>query len=272
MAAMDVFLDRLDPDMCVVTAAADGERAGCLVGFSSQCSIRPVRYVVWISDVNRTFRVARSADVLAVHLLARDQRATAELFGGLTGDDVDKFGRVRWREAYGGAAVLEDAEAWFVGRVLERMPGATTSVSSSSRSSGAGASGPPHRCCGSPTRAPSGPGIRWTEAPSPSAPVGARPASDPCPFSVRSVSVQRPAVPRSASASVTARTLRAMCCNWRTSAAYSLMVCSMAASCRPSRGRSARAVCSAVRATRISCWTWICACRASSTGCRIRAG
>jgi flavin reductase (DIM6/NTAB) family NADH-FMN oxidoreductase RutF len=123
MAAMDVFLDRLDPDMCVVTAAAGGERAGCLVGFSSQCSIRPVRYAVWISDVNRTFRVARTADVLAVHLLARDQRETAELFGGRSGDDVDKFRRVRWREAYGGAAVLEGAEAWFVGRVVERMPG-----------------------------------------------------------------------------------------------------------------------------------------------------
>ncbi len=123
MAAMDVFLDRLDPDMCVVTAAADGERAGCLVGFSSQCSIRPVRYVVWISEVNRTFRVARSAEVLAVHLLARDRRETAELFGGRSGDDVDKFRRARWREAYGGAVVLEDAEAWFVGRVLERVPG-----------------------------------------------------------------------------------------------------------------------------------------------------
>ncbi|MFG3248558.1 flavin reductase family protein [Streptomyces sp. NPDC048187] len=123
MAAMDVFLDRLDPDMCVVTAAAGGERAGCLVGFSSQCSIRPVRYVVWISDVNHTLRVARSADVLAVHLLARGRRETAELFGGRSGDDVDKFRRVRWREAYGGAAVLEDAEAWFVGRVVERAEG-----------------------------------------------------------------------------------------------------------------------------------------------------
>ncbi|MEU9517382.1 flavin reductase family protein [Streptomyces sp. NPDC048224] len=123
MAAMDVFLDRLDPDMCVVTAAAGGERAGCLVGFSSQCSIRPVRYVVWISDVNHTLRVARSAEVLAVHLLARDRRETAELFGGRSGDDVDKFRRVRWREAYGGAAVLEDAEAWFVGRVVERTEG-----------------------------------------------------------------------------------------------------------------------------------------------------
>lgn len=165
MAAMDVFLDRLDPDMCVVTAAAHGERAGCLVGFSSQCSIRPVRYVVWISDVNRTFRVARSADVLAVHLLARDRRETAELFGGRSGDDVDKFRRVHWREAYGGAVVLEDAEAWFVGRVLERVPGATTPVSSSIRSSGAGARRVPVvRCCGSPTPAPSRRDTRSTEA------------------------------------------------------------------------------------------------------------
>ncbi|WP_217251355.1 flavin reductase family protein [Streptomyces sp. AC602_WCS936] len=123
MAGMDVFIDRLDPDMCVVTAAAGGERAGCLVGFSCQCSLDPVRYAVWLSEVNRTFRVAHSADVLAVHLLARDQHGTAELFGGRTGDEVDKFRRVRWRTGHGGAVVLEDAEAWFVGRVVERVPG-----------------------------------------------------------------------------------------------------------------------------------------------------
>ncbi|WCN04690.1 flavin reductase family protein [Streptomyces sp. M92] len=123
MAGMDVFVDRLDPDMCVVTAAAGGERAGCLVGFSSQCSLDPVRYAVWLSEVNRTYRVARSADVLAVHLLARDQHETAELFGGRTGDEVDKFQRARWRTGHGGALVLEDAEAWFVGRVVERVPG-----------------------------------------------------------------------------------------------------------------------------------------------------
>ncbi|MFE1043655.1 flavin reductase family protein, partial [Streptomyces sp. NPDC058832] len=123
MAGMDVFVDRLDPDMCVVTAAAGGERAGCLVGFSSQCSLDPVRYAVWLSEVNRTFLVARSADVLAVHLLARDQHGTAELFGGRTGDETDKFQRVRWRTGHGGAVVLEDAEAWFVGRVVERVPG-----------------------------------------------------------------------------------------------------------------------------------------------------
>ncbi|MFF3849066.1 flavin reductase family protein [Streptomyces sp. NPDC002328] len=118
---MDVFIDRLDPDMCVVTAAAGGERAGCLVGFAAQCSMRPVRFVVWLSKVNRTYEVARRADFLAVHLLTTRQRELAELFGGETGDEVDKFAGVRWAEAHGGAVVLQDACAWFVGGVEQRV-------------------------------------------------------------------------------------------------------------------------------------------------------
>ncbi|GCB43462.1 flavin reductase family protein [Streptomyces sp. NL15-2K] len=117
MADMDAFIGRLNPDMCVVTAAAHGERAGCLVGFASQCSIHPLRFVVWLSKANHTYRVARSARYLAVHLLTAEQRALAELFGANTGDRTDKFAHVRRREDYGGAVVLEDAAAWFVGSV-----------------------------------------------------------------------------------------------------------------------------------------------------------
>lgn len=123
MAGMDEFVGRLNPEMCVVTAAAGGERAGCLVGFASQCSMRPVRFVVWLSEVNHTFRVARSAQVLAVHLLAREQHALAELFGGHTGNQEDKFRDVPWRSGHGGAVVLEDAPAWFVGRIVTRVGG-----------------------------------------------------------------------------------------------------------------------------------------------------
>ncbi|MFH0519381.1 flavin reductase family protein [Streptomyces sp. M41] len=123
MADIDEFIGRLNPDMCVVTATAGGERAGCLVGFASQCSIRPVRFVVWLSEVNHTFRVARAAEFLAVHLLEREQRALAELFGGHTGDQEDKFGQVRWWEGHGGAVVLHDAPAWFIGRIVTRVDG-----------------------------------------------------------------------------------------------------------------------------------------------------
>lgn len=119
----DVFMDRLNPEMCVVTAAVGEERSGCLVGFSSQCSIRPVRFAVWLSKVNHTYAVARAAPYLAVHLLTPDQHALAALFGGETGDSVDKFAQTRWTGGVGGAVVLEDTAAWFVGKVEAHVDG-----------------------------------------------------------------------------------------------------------------------------------------------------
>nr|WP_229816305.1 flavin reductase family protein [Streptomyces lucensis] len=109
--------------MCVVTAVADGERAGCLVGFASQCSIHPPRFTVWLSKANHTYRVARAAHHLAVHLLSRDQRDLAGLFGGETGDEVDKFALLDWEEGPGGTAVLPGAAAWFAGAIIHRTDG-----------------------------------------------------------------------------------------------------------------------------------------------------
>ncbi|MGW7432313.1 flavin reductase family protein [Streptomyces sp. NPDC054861] len=111
--------------MYVVTAAAadDGERSGCLVGFASQCSIGPARFMVWLSRENRTYRVACRATHLAVHVLRRDQEETARLFGEETGDSVDKFARVPWEAGPGGAPVLSEAPAWFTGRVDDHFAG-----------------------------------------------------------------------------------------------------------------------------------------------------
>jgi flavin reductase (DIM6/NTAB) family NADH-FMN oxidoreductase RutF len=120
---LDAFIGRLDPEMYVVTAVAGGERAGCLVGFASQTSIEPVRFMVWLSKRNRTCHVARSADRLAVHLLGRHQRALAELFGGETGDDTDKFARTGWDPGPDGTAVLREPVAWCVGAVERRVDG-----------------------------------------------------------------------------------------------------------------------------------------------------
>jgi flavin reductase (DIM6/NTAB) family NADH-FMN oxidoreductase RutF len=118
MSAFDGFVSLLDYPMYVVTAAAGEERAGCLVGFASQCSLDPPRFAVWISKANRTYRVARNAGHLAVHLLP-PRHELAELFGGRTGDEVDKFAAVRWRPGPGGAPVLDDAPAWFAGRIAD---------------------------------------------------------------------------------------------------------------------------------------------------------
>src|SRR5919205_4186805 len=95
--AFDGLVSRLDYPMYVVTTAAGGERAGCLVGFATQCSIDPPRFLVCVSDKNRTHRVLESgATTIVVHVVPRDAHELVELFAGETGDDADKFARCAW--------------------------------------------------------------------------------------------------------------------------------------------------------------------------------
>ena len=111
----------LDYPMFIVTAAAGGRRAGCLVGFTTQCSIDPARFLVCLSRRNHTCRVAADAELLAVHLLGREQRALAELFGTETGDEVDKLARCAWTEGSSGTPLLDECPNRFVGRVVDRF-------------------------------------------------------------------------------------------------------------------------------------------------------
>ena len=107
--------------MFVVTTGTGDQKSGCLVGFTTQTSIRPPRFLVCLSKKNRTFRVAQEAEVLVVHLLAKADHDLAELFGGTTGDEVDKFGRCAWKEGPGGAPLIEGCPNWFAGRILDRV-------------------------------------------------------------------------------------------------------------------------------------------------------
>ena len=110
--------------MYVVTASSAGaERAGCLVGFGTQTSIHPPRFLGCVSRKNHTHPVAVKASVLGVHFLSDEPRelALAELFGSETGDDTDKFARCSWHVGPEGVAFLDDAPNRFAGRVLERL-------------------------------------------------------------------------------------------------------------------------------------------------------
>ncbi len=120
-SAFSELVGQLDYSMFIVTVAADGERAGCLIGFASQVSIEPPRFLACLSLENRTYRVASSAGVLVVHFVPEQAGDLAELFGGETGDEVDKFAGCNWRAGPEGAPVLLDLENWFAGRVLERL-------------------------------------------------------------------------------------------------------------------------------------------------------
>ena len=114
--ALASFGEHLDPALIVVTTTDGTERAGCLVGFHTQCSIGPDRYAVWLSKANHTYRVVLFAGHLAVHLLGEDDRDVAELFGTTTGDDVDKFERCAWTPGPGGVPLLDRLPNRLIGR------------------------------------------------------------------------------------------------------------------------------------------------------------
>jgi flavin reductase (DIM6/NTAB) family NADH-FMN oxidoreductase RutF len=110
----------VDSPLYVVTAASGGEHAGCLIGFATQCSMEPVRFGVWLSKLNRTYRVASCAPTLVSHLLRETDRDLAVRFGAETGDDVDKFDGIDWRPGPGDCPVLAGLD-WFAGAVVDRL-------------------------------------------------------------------------------------------------------------------------------------------------------
>ena len=112
------LVGQLDYSLFIVTAARGNERDGCLIGFATQVSINPSRFLVCLSVQNRTYRLAAQATTLVVHPIPDDAEELAVLFGGETGDEVDKFEQCRWEPGPDGTPVLSDVDSWFAGRVL----------------------------------------------------------------------------------------------------------------------------------------------------------
>jgi flavin reductase (DIM6/NTAB) family NADH-FMN oxidoreductase RutF len=115
----------LDFPMGIVTAFDGHHHSGCLVGFHTQCSITPRRWLVCVSKLNHTCGVALRAHWLVLHLLRNDQHALAELFGGVTGDAIEpheKFDYCAWRPGPHETPILEGCD-WIAGRVIERFGG-----------------------------------------------------------------------------------------------------------------------------------------------------
>jgi flavin reductase (DIM6/NTAB) family NADH-FMN oxidoreductase RutF len=110
----------VDYPMFIITAAGRDERAGCLVGFVTQASIRPPRMIVMLSKANRTYHIAQDADRLVVHFLHPGNHALATLFGEQTGDQVDKFAVCDWEPGPAGEAVLSGTRGWVIGTILAR--------------------------------------------------------------------------------------------------------------------------------------------------------
>jgi flavin reductase (DIM6/NTAB) family NADH-FMN oxidoreductase RutF len=116
------LVSHLDHSMFVVTAASEHDRAGCLVGFATQCSLEPPRWYVGISKVNYTFHIAAAAPLVVVHALGAANTDLARLFGEQTGDQIDKFAHCRWRPGPDGRTpILADCPRWFAGEVVDHL-------------------------------------------------------------------------------------------------------------------------------------------------------
>ena len=123
-AEFDAVMAGVDYPVVVVTTVhpRTGEPSGCLAGFVTQCSIHPPLLLVCLSTSNHTYRVARSARSLAVHLLEPDRDDLAALFGAVTGDEVDKFAACQWRPGPDGLPLLDGCPRWLAGPVLRCVP------------------------------------------------------------------------------------------------------------------------------------------------------
>jgi len=120
-SVFDQLAGLLDYPMFIVTTRVDDELAGCLVGFATQVSLSPLRFLAGLSKNNHTFRVGVRATHLAVHVLPHDQLDTARLFGSETGDRVDKFEQCLWQSGPSGLPIISNSAAWFAGRIVDRF-------------------------------------------------------------------------------------------------------------------------------------------------------
>ncbi|MGV9410030.1 flavin reductase family protein [Nocardia sp. NPDC003693] len=118
-STFDSLIARADDSMWIVTTVADGERAGCLMGFGTQVSITPRRFLACLSKRNHTYGVATRAQHLALQLLPAEGLALAQLFGAETGTEINKFEHSEWQEGPHSLPILTAVSGWFTGEIVQ---------------------------------------------------------------------------------------------------------------------------------------------------------
>ena len=129
-SGLDDLMGSVDSPLIVVTTSAEGERAGCLIGFHSQGSIDPEHYCFWLSKANHTYRVALRSERFAVHFLTDVDRESARHFGSLSGMETDKFAGLDFTDTEDGVPlhveIDVEAEKERLGKEIKRLEGEIT--------------------------------------------------------------------------------------------------------------------------------------------------
>jgi flavin reductase (DIM6/NTAB) family NADH-FMN oxidoreductase RutF len=111
------LMDTIEQPLVLVTAAHRRASTACLVTFSSQCSLEPPRYCLYVPKHEAAYDVVRRAAHLLAHFLDRRQRDLAAMLAA--GEDV--FAAAEWRAGPDGRTPqLRGVDAWLFGRVTAR--------------------------------------------------------------------------------------------------------------------------------------------------------
>ena len=97
-----------DYGIYVVTAASGEEVGGCLVAFSTQASLDPVRFLVLLSHRAHTYGLVEDSAACALHWLDRGQDKLARHFGEKTGFETNKLEGLDWEAGETGSPVLAE--------------------------------------------------------------------------------------------------------------------------------------------------------------------
>ena len=120
MAAVmfDIVAAGLRSSPAFVTASVNGDHAGCVVRFHTQCGIDPIRYAVWLPTRGSTYALSRHATHIAVHVLDDSGEPVEGLL--TTAGDVPAavFDRCDWRPGPGGVPLLASCASYLVLEVV----------------------------------------------------------------------------------------------------------------------------------------------------------
>ena len=86
--------------ICILTAAADDQRAGLTVSSFCSVSLRPPTVLASVERQGHTHELVVASQAFTINLLRVEQRVLGERFAGLHGD-IDRFASADWRPGAG---------------------------------------------------------------------------------------------------------------------------------------------------------------------------
>ncbi len=113
--ATHLLFQNITHGVYVVGAAYAGRRNAFTAAWVMQTSFDPPMLALSISPAHSSYGLIKESGAFTVNVLAQGQLELARHFG--QSSRVDKLAGIPWRASPRGAPILEDAPAWFEGRL-----------------------------------------------------------------------------------------------------------------------------------------------------------